>query len=77
MASRTGINTEGSAEILALRNDIRAGKVTAPTIYTTGIFIQQPAFMTPEQVRKEVPIGEKAAGYDFIKVHGNLYERGR
>ncbi len=67
----TGINMEGSPEILELRNEIRAGKLPAPTLYTTGIFIQQPAFMTPEQIRKEV-IAEKVAGYDFIKVHGEL-----
>jgi len=67
----TGINMEGSREILDLRNEIRAGKVIAPTIYTTGVFIQQPAFMTAEQVRKEV-VAEKTAGYDFIKVHGEL-----
>ena len=67
----TGINMEGSPEILELRNQIRAGKVIAPTLYTTGIFIQQPAFMSSEQVKREV-VAEKAAGYDFIKVHGEL-----
>lgn len=67
----TGINMEGSPEILDLRNEIRAGKEIGPAIYTTGIFIQRPAFMTPEQVRKEV-IEEKRAGYDFIKIHGDL-----
>jgi len=67
----TAINMEGSAEILEVRNQIRAGKVFAPTLYTTGVFIQQPAFMSPDQVRNEV-IGEKTAGYDFIKVHGEL-----
>ncbi|HLH09588.1 MAG TPA: amidohydrolase family protein [Terriglobales bacterium] len=67
----TGINMEGSPEILALRNDIRDGKLFAPTLYTTGVFIQQPAFMTADQVRHEV-IAEKRAGYDFIKVHGEL-----
>lgn len=67
----TGINMEGSQEILNLRNQIRAGKLAEPTIYTTGIFIQQPAFMTAEQVRQEVMV-EKAAGYDFVKVHGEL-----
>lgn len=68
----TGINMEGSPEILDLRNQIRAGElVAAPTLYTTGIFIQQPEFMTAEQVTKEV-IAEKAAGYDFVKVHGQL-----
>jgi hypothetical protein len=67
----TGINMEGSPEILDLRNQIRSGKLLAPTLYTTGIFIQQPAFITAEQVRKEV-IAEKRVGYDFIKVHGEL-----
>jgi hypothetical protein len=67
----TGINMEGSPEILDLRNQIRAGNLNGPSIYTAGIFIQQPAFMTAGQIRKEV-IAEKAAGYDFIKVHGEL-----
>jgi len=67
----TGINMEGSPAILGLRNQIRAGNLNAPRIYTTGIFIQQPAFMTAEQVRKEV-VAEKEAGYDFVKVHGEL-----
>jgi hypothetical protein len=67
----TGINMEGSPEILNLRNEIRAGKLSMPTLFTTGVFIQQPAFMTAEQVKKEV-IAEKAAGYDFTKVHGEL-----
>lgn len=67
----TAINMEGSPEILELRNQIRAGKLVGPTLYTTGKFIQQPEFMTAEQVRREV-IAEKAAGYDFIKVHGEL-----
>ena len=67
----TGINMEGSADILALRNFIRREKPDLPTIYTTGPFIQQPAFMTAAQVRNEV-LAEKSAGYDFIKVHGDL-----
>lgn len=67
----TAINMEGSPEILDLRNQLRAGKLRGPSIYTTGLFIQQPAFMTAEQVRKEV-VAEKAAGYDFVKVHGEL-----
>lgn len=67
----TGINMEGSAEILALRDWIRRDKPDLPTLYTTGVFIQEPAFTNAEQVRREV-IAEKAAGYDFIKVHGEL-----
>jgi hypothetical protein len=67
----TGINMEGSAGILALRNFIRREKPDLPTIYTTGLFIQQPAFMTAAQVSSEVH-AEKSAGYDLIKVHGEL-----
>jgi hypothetical protein len=67
----TAINMEGSAEILSLRNEIRQGIVLAPDIYTTGRFIQEPLFTTPEQVIQEVA-SEKRAGYDFIKVHGDL-----
>ncbi|MBV9572962.1 MAG: amidohydrolase family protein [Acidobacteriales bacterium] len=67
----TGINMEGSPEIVALRDQIERGAIVAPKLYTTGPFIQQPAFMTADQVRNEV-IAEKKAGYDFIKVHGEL-----
>ena len=67
----TGINMQGSPEIVALRDHIERGKTVAPKIYTTGPFIQQPAFMTADQVRTEV-VSQKKAGYDFIKVHGDL-----
>jgi hypothetical protein len=67
----TGINMEGSPEILSMRNAIRDEERPLPTLFTTGIFIQQPAFMTADEVTKEV-IAEKDAGYDFIKVHGEL-----
>jgi Amidohydrolase family len=67
----TGINMEGSPEIVALRGEVARGEVLGPHLYTTGRFIQQPEFMTAEQVKKEI-ITEKQIGYDFIKVHGEL-----
>lgn len=67
----TAINMEGSPEIVALRDRIERGEILAPKLYTTGPFIQQPAFMTADQVRTEI-IAEKRVGYDFIKVHGEL-----
>lgn len=67
----TGINMEGSAAILALRNEIRDKHLDLPTLFSAGAFIQQPAFMTADQVTREVRT-EKAAGYDFIKIHGDL-----
>ncbi len=51
-----------------------------PRLYTTGPFIQMPdsgelpgrrTFSTPVEVREEV-VAEKRAGYDFVKVHGDL-----
>jgi len=70
----TAINMEGSPGIVALRDQVEHGAIIALRIYTTGPFIQQPAFMTADQVRKEV-VSEKALGYDFIKVHGDLTKR--
>lgn len=70
----TGINMEGSPEIVALRDHIGREAIVAPKIYTTGPFIQQPAFMTADQVRNEV-VSQKRAGYDFIKVHGDLTQQ--
>lgn len=67
----TAINMEGSADILSLRDQTSRGSILEPAIYTTGRFIQEPSFTTPEQVIQEV-ISQKRAGYDFIKVHGDL-----
>lgn len=79
----TAINMLGSPEILRLRTDLAGGKVLGPKLYTAGIFfesehayslgpfIHQPTFTTPQEVRDEV-IAEKRAGYDFLKVHGDL-----
>ncbi|MGI8989568.1 MAG: amidohydrolase family protein [Bryobacteraceae bacterium] len=67
----TVVNMRGTPEILALRNQVRQGEVIGPTIYTTGPYINEPEFTTPEQVRDEA-IAQKRAGYDFIKIHGEL-----
>ncbi len=69
----TAINMEGFPEILTLRDQVARGDVLGPKLYTTGPFIEMPAFQTAEQVREEV-IAEKRAGYDFVKVHGELPE---
>ena len=71
---------EGTPEVLRLRDAIRSGAMAGPRLYSTGPFIQmtgsgelpgRATFDTPEQVRQEVR-REKAAGYDFVKVHGDL-----
>lgn len=79
----TAINMLGSPEILKLRDDLARGVVVGPKLYTAGIFFESehayslgpfihlPTFKTAQAVRDEV-IAEKRAGYDFLKVHGDL-----
>ena len=67
----TILNMRGAPEHLALRADIQAGRVFGPTMYTVGRYVNQPFFNTPDSVEQEV-IAQKRAGYDFIKMHGEL-----
>jgi imidazolonepropionase-like amidohydrolase len=76
----TALVMEGTPAILSLREEIDRGHVLGPKLYVAGPLIQMPnsgepperkTFTTPEEVRREV-IGEKQAGYDFVKVHGDL-----
>jgi len=71
---------EGTPAILRLREDVSHDRVLGPRLYTAGSLIQihdsgeppdRKTLNTPEEVRQEV-IAEKQAGYDFIKVHGDL-----
>jgi hypothetical protein len=61
----------GTPESLALRAEIRAGRVPGPSFYTVGPYVNEPFIVTPDSVEKEV-VAQKRAGYDFIKLHGNL-----
>ncbi|HEY0740304.1 MAG TPA: amidohydrolase family protein [Chryseosolibacter sp.] len=65
------VNMEGNADLLALRRKIASGVVRGPTMFTTGPFLNRPIVSTPEQVKQAV-ISQKAAGYDFIKLHGEV-----
>lgn len=76
----TAMVMEGTPEVLRLRKAIADGEMIGPRIHSAGALIQMTGsgvpqgrtpFDTPEQVRREV-MAEKAAGYDFIKVHGDL-----
>jgi imidazolonepropionase-like amidohydrolase len=67
----TILNMRGTPEYLALRSDIRSGRVFGPTMYTVGRFVNAPFFVTPDSVEQEV-VAQKRAGYDFIKMHGEL-----
>ena len=67
----TAVNMHGTPEILALRDRLRDGKLVGPTLYSAGPYVAEPEFTTPAEVQRAV-IAQKAAGYDFIKVHGEL-----
>jgi hypothetical protein len=67
----TILNMRGTPDHLELRSDIRSGRVFGPDMYTVGRFVNAPFFNTPDSVEQEV-VAQKRAGYDFIKMHGEL-----
>lgn len=67
----TVLNLRGTPEHLALRESVARGEVFGPTVYTVGPYVNEPFVTTPEDVEREV-VEQKRAGYDFIKMHGDL-----
>jgi hypothetical protein len=67
----TVLNTRGSPAHLALREEVATGRVLGPTIYTAGPYVNEPFVTTAEEVERAV-VEQKRAGYDFIKMHGDL-----
>jgi hypothetical protein len=67
----TVINLRGEARHLTLRDDVAAGRVVGPSILTAGRYANMPLITTPEEAAAEVQ-SQRAAGYDLIKIHGNL-----
>ena len=67
----TILNLRGTPEHLTYRREIREGGLLAPTLYTAGPYVNEPFVVTPDSVEKEV-VAQKRAGYDFIKLHGDL-----
>jgi urease alpha subunit len=67
----TILNARGAPEHLALRAEIARGEVFGPTLLTVGPYVNEPFFTTPDEVERAV-VEQKRAGYDFIKMHGDL-----
>lgn len=67
----TVINMRGDPGTLELRRRVADGEVRAPTILTTGPFTNEPGIRTVEDAVRAVT-AQRAAGYDFVKIHGNL-----
>jgi len=72
----TVLNLYGDSTILAWRARIEAGTLLAPTLYTSGAFVNEPRVNTPEEAEREVR-AQAAAGFDVIKFREVLdLERG-
>lgn len=69
----TVFNQRGGPEHLELRERIRACALPGPDIYTAGPYTNEPGVRTAEEARTAVE-RQRAAGYDFVKIHGPLRE---
>ncbi len=67
----TVLNMRGAASILELEANVAAGRILGPRIYTVGPYINEPFVTTPDEVERAV-VEQRRAGYDFVKLHGNL-----
>lgn len=67
----TVLNLRGTPQILELRSAVAAGRVFGPTIHSAGPYVNEPFVTTPDEVERAV-VEQKRAGYDFVKLHGNL-----
>jgi hypothetical protein len=64
----TVLNLRGDEAHLEWRRRIEAGKILAPTLFTSGGFLNEPSFTTPDEVEQEVR-RQAEAGYDVVKFH--------
>ena len=67
----TVLNMRGAPEHLTLRSQVAAGQVPGPTVFTVGPYVNEPFVSTPDEVERAV-VEQKRAGYDFVKMHGDL-----
>jgi imidazolonepropionase-like amidohydrolase len=64
----TVVNLSGTPTLLEWRKRVQAGTLLAPTIYTSGPFVNEPRVNTPEEVERDI-ITQAQLGYDLIKFH--------
>ena len=67
----TVLNLRGTPQILELRSAVAEGRIFGPSIHSVGPFVNEPFVTTPDEVERAV-VEQKRAGYDFVKLHGNL-----
>ena len=64
-------NLRGEPRHVTLRRDVADGRVAGPTIFTSGPYVNLPAIQRSSDAERAA-VEQKAAGYDFLKIHGNL-----
>ncbi len=67
----TVFNLDGERRHLAVRERVGRGELAGPTIYTAGPFADGSSVRSPADAQRFVR-GQKQAGYDFVKLHGDL-----
>lgn len=67
----TVLNLRGDARHLVLRSDVARGATQGPSIYTAGQYANLPMIASPEDAVREIR-SQKDAGFDVVKIHGNL-----
>ena len=65
------LNMRGAPEHLALRREVASSRAIGPTVCTVGPYVNEPFFRTADEVEEAVR-EQQRAGYDFIKMHGDL-----
>ena len=67
----TVINLLGLPEHLRLRERVAQGELIGPLIATSGFYVGSPFSTKPTQLDSAVR-KQRAAGFDFVKLHGSL-----
>jgi hypothetical protein len=64
----TIVNLGGTPTQLEWKRRVESGEILGPTIYTSGMFINEPRVITADEVRREI-LDQAREGYDLIKFH--------
>ena len=67
----TVLNLRGTPQMLELKANVASGRILGPRVYTVGPYVNEPFVTTPDEVERAV-VEQRRAGYDFIKLHGDL-----
>jgi hypothetical protein len=67
----TVLNLRGTPQILELRAAVAADRILGPRTYTAGPYVNEPFVTTPDEVERAV-VEQRRAGYDFVKLHGDV-----